>query len=131
MAGLDPAIHVLLRGENCVDARIKSGHDDSRESPATTKRLEIAGIAEIGFVAREGRTRLRHLYQHDPLRVLFPDPPAGENPIAVLLTTSGGLVGGDRLTITVDIGAGAAAHVTAQAAEKIYRSSGPDCALED
>jgi urease accessory protein len=92
--------------------------------------MDVAGAAEIGFVERHGRTRLGHLYQHDPLRVLFPDPAAGEPPIAVLITTSGGLVGGDRLAIAVDVGPGASAHVTAQAAEKIYRSDGPDSALE-
>jgi urease accessory protein len=94
------------------------------------RRLDIAGVAEIGFVAKDGSTRLAHLYQRDPLRVLFPDAALGELPVAVILTTSGGLVGGDRLTIEIDIGAGASAHVTAQAAEKIYRSSGPDSALE-
>jgi urease accessory protein len=93
-------------------------------------RLKIEGVAEIGFVARHGRTRLSHLYQHDPLRVLFPDPPSGEPPVAVLLTTSGGLVGGDRLAISIDVGADASAHVTAQAAEKVYRSAGADTALE-
>jgi hypothetical protein len=28
MAGLDPAIHVLARGEKGVDARVKPGHDE-------------------------------------------------------------------------------------------------------
>jgi len=28
MAGLDPAIHVLMRGTENVDARDKPGHDD-------------------------------------------------------------------------------------------------------
>ena len=101
--------------------------DTARALPA---RLDIAGIAEIGFVAKDGVTRLRHLYQRDPLRVLFPDAAAGEKPVAVILTTSGGLVGGDRLAIDIDIGPGAAAHVTAQAAEKVYRSDGPDTALD-
>jgi urease accessory protein len=54
----------------------------------------------------------------------------GEPPAAVILTTSGGLVGGDRLAIEVDVGPGASAHVTAQAAEKIYGSDGPDTVLE-
>jgi urease accessory protein len=97
---------------------------------AQAARLEIAGVAEIGFVVRHGRTRLAHLYQHDPLRVLFPDAAPGEPPVAVLLTTSGGLVGGDRLAISIDVGAGASAHVTAQAAEKVYRSAEPDTSLE-
>ena len=97
---------------------------------AALSRMDIAGAAEIAFVERQGRTRLSHLYQRDPLRVLFPDAAQGEPPIAVLLTTSGGLVGGDRLAISVDIGPGASAHVTAQSAEKIYGSTGPDTVIE-
>jgi urease accessory protein len=42
----------------------------------------------------------------------------------VLLTTSGGLVAGDRLAIDIELAKGAAAHVTAAAAEKVYRSTG-------
>jgi urease accessory protein len=83
------------------------------------------GAAEIGFGCRSGVTRLDHLYQRDPLRVLFPEPAAGDPVLAVLLTTSGGLVAGDRLDIAVRVGTGAAVHVTAAAAEKIYRSEEP------
>jgi urease accessory protein len=87
------------------------------------------GVAEIGFGFREGATRLIHLYQRDPLRVLFPTPARDEPPLAVLLTTSGGLVGGDQLDIDVFLATGAAAHVTASAAEKVYRSLGPTTAI--
>ena len=83
------------------------------------------GAAEIGFDRREGATRLTYLYQRDPLRVLFPVPAAGDPILAVLLTTSGGLVAGDRLEIGVHLAKGTAAHVTASAAEKVYRSTGP------
>ncbi len=82
------------------------------------------GVAEIGFRRRGGLTRLTHLYQRDPLRVLFPAPAAGDPPLAVIVTTSGGLVAGDRLDIAVTVAPGAAAHVTASAAEKVYRSIG-------
>jgi urease accessory protein len=82
------------------------------------------GAAEIHFSCRGGVTRLVHLYQRDPLRVLFPAPAAGEPAMAVLLTTSGGLVAGDGLDISIRVNAGAAAHVTSAAAEKIYRSTG-------
>ena len=68
--------------------------------------------------------RLAHLYQRDPLRVLFPAPEANDIPLAILLTTSGGLVAGDRLAIDIKVGEGTAAHVTAAAAEKVYRSTG-------
>jgi urease accessory protein len=100
------------------------------------------GAAEIRFARRDGVTHLAHLYQRDPLRVLFPTPAAGDPPVAVIVTTSGGLVAGDRLDIRVELAAGAAAHVTASAAEKVYRSTGrtttikqtlsigPDAALE-
>lgn len=80
------------------------------------------GAAEIGFARRAGVTRLAHLYQRDPLRVLFPRPAAGDPVQAAIVTTSGGLVAGDRLDVRVDLAPGAAAHVTASAAEKIYRS---------
>ena len=56
--------------------------------------------------------------------MLFPTPAVGDPPLAVLLTTSGGLVGGDRLDIDIRLAEGAAAHVTASAAEKVYRSIG-------
>jgi urease accessory protein len=83
------------------------------------------GVAEIGFGQQDGVTRLTHLYQRDPLRVLFPTPDAGDPPLAVIVTTSGGLVAGDRLDVAVRLAPGAVAHVTASAAEKIYRSVGP------
>ncbi len=82
------------------------------------------GAADIRFGQRDGITRLAQLYQRDPLRVLFPVPAAGDPPVAVIVTTSGGLVAGDRLDIHVDLAPGAAAHVTASAAEKVYRSTG-------
>jgi urease accessory protein len=90
-----------------------------REAPR-----RVHGVAEISFARRHGATRLVHLYEHDPLRVLFPLPESGEPPQAAIVTTSGGLVAGDRLDVTVRLADGAAAHVTASAAEKIYRSLG-------
>jgi urease accessory protein len=53
---------------------------------------------------------------------LFPTPEADEPVQAVLLTTSGGLTGGDRTRVTVTVGADAQATLTTQAAEKIYRA---------
>jgi urease accessory protein len=61
---------------------------------------------------------------------LFPAPSAGDPPVAVLVTTSGGLVAGDRLDIHVELAQGAAAHVTASAAEKVYRSTGRTTAIK-
>lgn len=84
------------------------------------------GVAEIGFRDDAGKTRLAHLFHSDPLRVVFPDAPRGDIQGGTLVTTSGGLVGGDSIEISVDIAPGARALVVGQAAEKIYRSAGAD-----
>jgi urease accessory protein len=80
------------------------------------------GQADIGFVHAEGRTRLAHLHQRTPLRVLFPDSEPGEPTIAALVMTSGGIAGGDRLGVGIDAGVNVSATVTGQAAEKVYRA---------
>jgi len=50
----------------------------------------------------------------------------GDIPAAVVVITSGGLAGGDQVAIKAGAGPGARALVTAQAAEKVYRSTGAD-----
>jgi len=106
-------------GEDAVSVRLRHAAGGQGESGTA-----VRGAAEIGFAARDGATRIAHLYQHDPLRVLFPAPEPGDAALAVLVTTSGGLVAGDRLSITIDLAPKTIAHVTASAAEKIYRSTG-------
>lgn len=88
------------------------------------------GRAEIGFVYDGGRTRLAHLDQSDPLRILFPDVADDEPFTGALVTTSGGLVGGDSLGIVVKGAAGTASRIVGQAAEKVYRSLGADVTIE-
>jgi urease accessory protein len=88
------------------------------------------GVAEIGFRDDAGNTRLAHLFHSDPLRVVFPNAARGDVPGGALVTTSGGLVGGDRLDVTVATGAGARAQVFGQAAEKVYRSAGADTRID-
>lgn len=70
----------------------------------------------------DGVTRLADLYQRAPCRILFPEVERGEPSQAVLLTTSGGLTGGDRLRLDLQVGDGAAATISTQAAEKLYRA---------
>ncbi len=90
--------------------------------PPVSAHQRVDGATRIEFAAAYGKTRLADLYQRAPCRVLFPDIDAGEPTQAVLLTTSGGLTGGDRLSVDIVAGAGTHATVTAQAAEKIYRA---------
>jgi urease accessory protein len=57
-------------------------------------------------------------------RVRFPRTGEG-----VLINTGGGMTGGDRMQIDVTVGTGASAALTTQAAEKIYRSDGPETGI--
>ncbi|GAB6053021.1 urease accessory protein UreD [Magnetospira thiophila] len=103
----------------------------SRSEQVEPAKVTTSGQGRVSFVADAGGiTRLKDLYQSDPIRIVFPTPPRGEIPSAVFVTTSGGLVGGDRLDLSASVGAGAAALVTVQAAEKIYRSAGPACRID-
>ena len=82
------------------------------------------GVAEVVLGESAGKTGIVHLYQQTPCRVLFPSPPRKELLTAVLLTTSGGLTGGDQIRVTVLGQVNSQAVITSQAAEKIYRSKG-------
>jgi urease accessory protein len=70
------------------------------------------------------------VYCHDPLRLLFNRPEPGQPATAVLVTTSGGLLGGDQLELAAELGQDTRALITSQAAEKVHRSTGPASRVE-
>jgi len=89
--------------------------------------LSVNGRANLTYACDpNGVTRIKDLYQSDPLRILFPNTLKDEITQSAIVTTSGGLVGGDNISIDVNLGEKAQAQVIAQAAEKIYRSNGPE-----
>ncbi|ADZ68546.1 urease accessory protein UreD [Polymorphum gilvum] len=95
---------------------------------AETRNLDAAlqrmrGDARVAFTLRSGITVLADLYQSGSAKIRLPKVYAGP-PVAVLINTAGGITGGDRLTCEARVGAGAHAIVTAQAAERAYRSAG-------
>ena len=85
-----------------------------------------SGLLQLGWAGGSVR-RLTVLRQHSPLRALFPLEADGAD--AVVVNTSGGVVGGDRLAVEVEVEDATTALVTTQAAEKIYRSAGPEADL--
>jgi urease accessory protein len=107
-----------------VDARTLNTVAPRAATPRLVPRVD--GCALLKVERREGCDRLADLYMRDPLRVLFPRPCADEPFPAILATVSGGLVGGDRLSVEIEAGERATLQVVGQAAEKIYRSTGPD-----
>ena len=80
------------------------------------------GRAMAEFRLTEGRSRLAKLHQAGCLKLRFPRNGAAMAE-AVLINSSGGLTGGDRLQQDFAAGAGAALSLTTQASERVYRAS--------
>jgi urease accessory protein len=89
-----------------------------------------AGCARLRLTAASGTTRLADLFHAQPLRVLFPLREPGDIFQAAITCVAGGLVAGDRHDIRIALERDAQAMVMGQAAEKIYRSNGPDCHID-
>src|SRR5215831_6852132 len=92
----------------------------------TTGRSEYLkkGVLEMSFARRGDRSVLAHLYREAPLlaqQALYWDEHLPGLPCVYVITTSGCVLEGDRYDISIDVGAGAMAHVTTQAAMKIHR----------
>jgi urease accessory protein len=87
------------------------------------------GRLALGVKAAAGLTRRARVHEEGPLRVRFPGAPAGEAE-AVLVNTAGGMAGGDRFELGFDVGNGARLLVTTAAAEKVYRTMGPDTTID-
>ncbi|MET3862188.1 urease accessory protein [Dietzia sp. 2505] len=83
------------------------------------------GVLDLDYrVDAAGRTVLAGRYQKSPLQVmrsLYVDPVLPHVPVTYLMSTGGGVVGGDRLDIDVRLADGAHAVITTQAATRIHR----------
>lgn len=83
----------------------------------------VRGVGRLAVEWRDGENRLADLFQEGAAKIRFPHAQAGAPFEAVLIATSGGLTGGDRMGWTVDVGQGASATLTTQASEKTYRAN--------
>lgn len=91
-------------------------------SPSDSGAMQRAvGHLRVAFKLRGADTVLDTLYQQGCLKARFPRVDPGAWPVAVTLNTSGGVAGGDRLDVALDLAAGTRMTVTAQAAERFYR----------
>jgi len=91
-------------------------------SPSDAGAMQRAvGHLRVAFKRRGAETVLDTLYQQGCLKARFPRVDPGAWPVAVTLNTSGGVAGGDRLDVALDMAAGTRMTVTAQAAERFYR----------
>jgi urease accessory protein len=83
------------------------------------------GTVRFDVHVRDGLTRRRELHEEGSLRVRFPSPEQ-QGLSAVFVNTAGGIAGGDRFDIDICTREEAHLTVTTAAAEKLYRSHGPE-----
>ncbi|MFF7190410.1 urease accessory protein UreD [Streptomyces sp. NPDC008222] len=96
--------------------------DEPKQMPAGAPGK--CGVLEMSFARRGDRSVLTDLYRQAPLLVqqaLYWDEHLPGLPCVYVITTSGCVLQGDRLDMSVTVGAGAMAHVTTQSATKIHQ----------
>lgn len=77
---------------------------------------------EFCYQQTEQRTRLEHSEQQPPLRVVRAFPLEDGAAMVHLHNLSGGVLGGDQLEMTIEVGEQACAQLTSTSATRIYRS---------
>lgn len=88
----------------------------------TTRPQRANGRGRLEAKYLDGKTRLATFFQEGCAKIRMPESFDGRME-AVLINSSGGLTGGDRLTWDFAAGAGTHVTLTTQACEKIYKAS--------
>jgi urease accessory protein len=87
------------------------------------------GKIALAVRAAGGVTRRARVHEQGSLRLRCPNA-TGDELEAVIVNTAGGMAGGDRFSVEVAAGEGARLVVTTAAAEKVYRTLGPDTLVD-
>ena len=93
-----------------------------QSAPTAVPLQRAQGAGRIQVRRAQGATRLARLYQDGCAKIRLPTDHASRSLEAVLINTSGGLTGGDRMSWQVEALQGAALTVSTQACEKVYRA---------
>src|SRR5215510_14326796 len=100
--------------------------DMRRSSDGDLQRA--VGSCRIVLKGSERGNQIVDVLQRSPVRVMFPQVGCRCVEEAVLVNTSGGVAGGDRIDVAVTALSGASIAVTSQTAERIYRAlDAPAC----
>jgi len=91
-------------------------------------RQRATGILRATFARTGERTEPQRLFETGGLRWRFPR--ARGSCEAAIVNVGGGVAGGDALRFDLTLGHAAAVEATTVAAEKIYRSEGPEARIE-
>jgi urease accessory protein len=90
----------------------------------TTARIGRDGALRLGFERRGATTVLAGCRCIVPLQVLAPVALADTAAVVSMLNPTGGVLGGDRLTVEIEVGPGAHACLTTPSATRVYRTAG-------
>jgi urease accessory protein len=93
-----------------------------REDPSDVGLQRARGAGRVVLSGSANGTRVTEIYQQFPTRVMFPQIGDGTVKEAVIVNSSGGIAGGDRIALEVIALNKASVTVTSQAAEKVYRA---------
>jgi urease accessory protein len=107
----------------------QAGEGTGRASNAIFAANRAVGTLSFSVKQSGGKTRRAHVHEAGSLRVRCPGAPAQELE-AVLINTAGGVAGGDRFDLDIAAGEGSCLVVTTAAAEKVYRTLGPDSMID-
>jgi urease accessory protein len=97
--------------------------------PAEFAANRAVGSVELEVRCVDGVTRRSVVKEAGSLRARFPSAETSALS-AVLINTAGGVAAGDRFAVSLCAGPDAELTVTTAAAEKIYRSPGPEARLD-
>jgi urease accessory protein len=116
-------IFEAISPSHLIDDLCSRGLPEVRAGNPSDKDLQRAnGSGRIILSGSETGTRIVDVFQHSPIRIMFPRTCGSAIEEAVLINTAGGIAGGDRLKYGVTALPRASITVTSQAAEKVYRA---------
>lgn len=104
-------------GDSSISAIATAIAPDPAEAPPRSQGALTLTVKRAG----QG-TGLDRFRTSGAMKALFPRPRAGGIE-AILINTSGGLTGGDRIEVEAQAGAGSSLTLTTQAAERAYRAA--------
>ncbi|MFT4200511.1 urease accessory protein UreD [Gordonia sp. (in: high G+C Gram-positive bacteria)] len=96
--------------------------DQPKQAPAG--KSAKTGELRMRFVDKDDRTVLADLYRKTPLLVqqaLYWDEQIPDMACVYIISISGGVLQGDRLSVDITLEAGAKAHITTQSATKVHQ----------
>ena len=108
-----------------MSAAASLSEDPAHAAARTLDKIRVDGGITATFSLRpDGPTGIATLAERGGYRLKFPRTHS-HHAEAVIINTGGGVVGGDRVKLDFSVLQGADATITTQAAERIYRSTGP------